>query len=46
MFFAMVKQRKLATYIYATNDEHGNWVEGFDNVGHIMVNFYQTLLGP
>ncbi|KAJ8429593.1 hypothetical protein Cgig2_008564 [Carnegiea gigantea] len=45
LFFAKAKQRKLATYIYSINDANGNWVEGFDNVGKVMVEFYKRLLG-
>ncbi|KAJ8445791.1 hypothetical protein Cgig2_027872 [Carnegiea gigantea] len=44
LFFAKAKQRKLATYVYATNDEEGLQVEGFENVGQVMLNFYNKLL--
>ncbi|KAJ8430674.1 hypothetical protein Cgig2_033830 [Carnegiea gigantea] len=44
-FFAKAKQRKLSTYIYAIKDDHGKQVEGFEEVGAIMMNFYKGLLG-
>ncbi|KAJ8419494.1 hypothetical protein Cgig2_018751 [Carnegiea gigantea] len=45
LFFAKAKQRKLPTYIYSVKDANGNWVEGFDNVAKVMVEFYKSLLG-
>ena len=45
LFFAKAKQRKLATYVYAINDDEGLQVEGFENVGKVMLNFYNKLLG-
>jgi len=45
LFFAKAKQRKLAIYIYSIKDANGNWVEGFDNVGKVMAEFYTRLLG-
>ncbi|KAJ8419335.1 hypothetical protein Cgig2_017699 [Carnegiea gigantea] len=45
IFYAKAKQCKLATYIYSINDANGNWVEGFDDVGKVMVEFYKRLLG-
>lgn len=44
-FFAKAKQRKLATYIYHIKDSNGDPVEGFDQVGEMMVKFYKSLLG-
>lgn len=45
-FFARAKQRKLATYIYAIKDGDNRSVEGFEQVGQIMLGFYRKLLGP
>ncbi|KAJ8420593.1 hypothetical protein Cgig2_008849 [Carnegiea gigantea] len=44
-FFAKVKQRKLSIYIYAIKDDHGKQVEGFKEVGAIMMHFYKRLQG-
>jgi len=44
-FFAKAKQRKLATYIYTIKDGDGRQVEGFDQVGKVMLSFYKNLLG-
>ncbi|KAJ8419651.1 hypothetical protein Cgig2_020573 [Carnegiea gigantea] len=44
LFYAKTKQRKLTTYIYSIQDESGAWVEGFEQVGKTMVNFYHQLL--
>ena len=33
LFHTKIKQRKLPTYIYTLQNEHGNQVEGFDKVG-------------
>jgi len=45
-FFARAKQRKLATYIYAIKDGDNRSVEGFEQVGQVMLGFYKKLLGP
>ena len=44
-FFAKAKQRKMANYIYSIQDHRGQTVEGFDNVGKVMNNFYRNTLG-
>lgn len=44
-FFARAKQRKLATYIYNIKDANGTEVEGFDQVGDVMLSFSKDLLG-
>ncbi|KAJ8431545.1 hypothetical protein Cgig2_009623 [Carnegiea gigantea] len=43
-FFARAKQRKLATYIFTIQDATGAVVEGFDQVGDVMLSFYKDLL--
>ena len=45
LFYAKTKQRKLAIYIYSIQDESGACVEGFEQVGKTIVNFYHQLLG-
>ncbi|KAJ8428177.1 hypothetical protein Cgig2_015618 [Carnegiea gigantea] len=45
LFFAKAKQRKLATYVYTLKDAEGMQVEGFDQVGKMMLSFYKNLLG-
>ncbi|KAJ8420487.1 hypothetical protein Cgig2_025401 [Carnegiea gigantea] len=45
LFHTKIKQRKLATYSYTPQDEHGNQVEGFNKVGQVMLNYYKHLLG-
>jgi len=44
-FFAKAKQRKMASYIYTINDAEGNQVEGFDQVGKLILPYYTSLLG-
>jgi len=44
-FFAKAKQKKLASYIFTIKDAQGNQVEGFEHMGHLMLNFYKNLLG-
>ena len=44
-FFAKAKQRKLSIYIYTIQDDQGKQVEGFEDVGAIMMQFYKRLLG-
>ncbi|KAJ8419461.1 hypothetical protein Cgig2_005509 [Carnegiea gigantea] len=44
LFFAKAKQRKLATYIYMIKEEDDRQVEGFDQVGKVMLSFYKNLL--
>jgi len=43
-FFARAKQRKLATYIFTIKDATGKEVEGFEQVGAVMLSFYKDLL--
>ena len=43
-FFAKAKQRKLSTYIYTIKDDQGNQVEGFEQVGNVMLQFYKKLM--
>ena len=45
LFFAKMKQRKQASYIFCINDETGNRVDGFQAVADVMIEFYQKLLG-
>ena len=44
-FFAKAKQRKLATYIFSIHDSIGTEVEGFDQVGEVLLAYYTDLLG-
>jgi len=44
-FFAKAKQRKLSTYIYTIRDDQGNQVEGFEQVGNVLLRFYKKLMG-
>ena len=44
-FFTRAKQRKLATYIYTIKDSTRTEVEGFEQVGAVMLSFYKDLLG-
>ena len=44
-FSVRAKQRKLTSYIYQIKDDKGDLVTGFDNVGAIMMSYYNTLLG-
>jgi len=46
IFFAKAKQKKMATFIYSLGDAGGSRVEGFDEVGQILLRYYQQLLGP
>ncbi|KAJ8419404.1 hypothetical protein Cgig2_007179 [Carnegiea gigantea] len=43
-FFAKMKQRKQANYIFSINDYTGNRVDGFQAVAKVMTEFYQKLL--
>jgi len=45
LFHAKAKQRKLSTYIYNLKNQDGRLVEGFEQVGQTMFNFYKNLLG-
>ncbi|KAJ8424191.1 hypothetical protein Cgig2_021613 [Carnegiea gigantea] len=45
LFFAKAKQRKLATYIFSIKDDKGDAAEGFENIGKVMLSYYQNLLG-
>ena len=44
-FFARVKQRNLTTYVDTIQDATGAEVEGFEQVGEVMLSFYKDLLG-
>ena len=44
-FITKMKQKKLQAYVYAIKDKEGGWQEGFENVAHVMTEFYQQLLG-
>ena len=46
IFFAKAKQRRMATYVYSLKDASGEFVEGFEAIGRIMLDFYKHLLGP
>jgi len=46
VFFSKAKQRKLATYVYSLKDESEAYIEGFDEVGQLMIRYYKNLLGP
>ncbi|KAJ8419448.1 hypothetical protein Cgig2_023654 [Carnegiea gigantea] len=46
LFFAKSKQRKMATFIYSLKDINGTMVEGFNNVGKVLLQYYEHLLGP
>ncbi|KAJ8421316.1 LOW QUALITY PROTEIN: hypothetical protein Cgig2_018730 [Carnegiea gigantea] len=45
LFFAKVKKRKLATYIYTIKKENGGMVKGFEEVGKLMHNYDNSLQG-
>ena len=45
MFHARARKRKLSSYVYSLADAMGGYVEGFDQVKHIMFEFYKALLG-
>ncbi|KAJ8420004.1 hypothetical protein Cgig2_008872 [Carnegiea gigantea] len=44
-FFAKMKQRKQANYIYSINCANKNKTDGFLDVARAITNFYQQLLG-
>jgi len=46
LFFTKSKQRKMATFIYSLKDINGTMVEGFNNVGKVLLQYYEHLLGP
>jgi len=46
IFFTKAKQKKMATFIYSLEDARGSRVKGFDEVGQILLKYYQQLLGP
>ena len=46
VFFSKAKQRKLATYVYSLKDESEAYIEGFNEVGQLMIRYYKNLLGP
>ncbi|KAJ8427211.1 hypothetical protein Cgig2_015423 [Carnegiea gigantea] len=46
IFFTKAKQRRMATYVYSLKDASGEFVEGFEAIGRIMLDFYKHLLGP
>ncbi|KAJ8424407.1 hypothetical protein Cgig2_031782 [Carnegiea gigantea] len=39
------KRASVASYIFTIKDDQGNQVEGFEQVGHVMLDFYKGLLG-
>ena len=45
-FFAKTKQRKLASYVYALQDDQGQTHQGFIKVTSILQDYYKALLGP
>ena len=45
LFFAKAKQKKLASYIYTIKDVTEQYVEGFENVGKVMMTYNKKLLG-
>ncbi|KAJ8420006.1 hypothetical protein Cgig2_010433 [Carnegiea gigantea] len=45
LFFAKMKQRKQANYIYSINDATGTIVDDFSAVAKTLTDFYQQLLG-
>lgn len=45
LFFAKSKQWKLSSYIYTLKDQEGGLVEGIEQVGHTLFQFYRNLLG-
>ena len=44
-FYAQAKCRKLATYVYSLQSTTGTTLEGFDQVGREMLQYYKQLLG-
>ena len=44
-FFANVKERKIATYIFTLQDEQGHTKQGFAEVADVMHHYYRGLLG-
>lgn len=44
-FFAKSKQKKMATYIYALENDTEQMEEGFEKVDNIMFHYYQSILG-
>lgn len=44
-FFAKMKQRKNSNYVYAIMNEMNSRVEGFQEVGRVMLSYFQKLLG-
>lgn len=45
LFFSRAKQRKMETYVYELQEEHGHTQKGFKELAWILHNFYQKLLG-
>ncbi|KAJ8449602.1 hypothetical protein Cgig2_005624 [Carnegiea gigantea] len=45
LFFAKTKQRKLSSYIFTLTAGNGTTIEGFNQVGNMMLNYYKNLLG-
>ncbi|KAJ8426670.1 hypothetical protein Cgig2_030089 [Carnegiea gigantea] len=43
--FAKMKQRKQANYIYSITNAQGQEARGFNEVAHVLSDFYQDLLG-
>ena len=44
-FLVKAKQKKPAFYIFTIKDDQGSQVEGFEQVGHVMLGFYEGFLG-
>ena len=44
-FFAKIKQRKTATYIFSMQDDQGQTRQGFLEVKEVMLKYYKNLLG-
>ncbi|KAJ8431533.1 hypothetical protein Cgig2_009611 [Carnegiea gigantea] len=45
-FFAKAKQRKVDSYVYSIQDNHGNDQQGFGEVVGILQDYFKALLGP
>ncbi|KAJ8432979.1 LOW QUALITY PROTEIN: hypothetical protein Cgig2_022623 [Carnegiea gigantea] len=44
LFYANAKERKLSSYIYSLRDQEGGLVEGFEQVGHTVLQFCRDLV--
>ena len=45
-FFAKAKQRKVESYAFTIQDDHGHVHQGFGEVADILQVYYKGLLGP